>query len=49
MLLNETPTVTSRDSNHNGIPDECEMAFHRADRAQSESYLLSWDDIEVPA
>jgi hypothetical protein len=31
VLLNRTIAPRSRDSNHNGIPDECETRFHRGD------------------
>jgi hypothetical protein len=31
VLLNETLPATSRDSNQNGVPDECDVLFHRGD------------------
>ncbi len=31
VFLNQTPPPHSRDVNRNGIPDECETRFHRAD------------------
>ncbi len=48
VILNETPPATSRDTNHNSIPDECEAPFHRGDPNQDGTTDIS-DGIAILA